>query len=197
MSEKSGKENILYMLGFTHYTIILLVSGVLFIAATSIYLWQTSQSGLTKNNQVVSNSIADRPSEEVNNKPPRAHRPSQVTLPKTCKSEAMGVPVITSISSTSGYVGDRISITGCNLSGFESDTNLWIENSQGVKGLLYGEPGSTDKKIEVILKSPLCQKDVSYSGLECDAFLTLSPGEYQIYTSPWRKESNKVKFIIH
>ncbi len=118
------------------------------------------------------------------------------TLPAECKDEEEGMPVITSLSGYSGSVGAKIEIKGCNFSGFEGDKNAWIENSQGIKGILYGEEGSTSKTIKVTLASPLCQNDTSYSGLSCDAYITLVPGIYKIYTAPWGKKSNEVNFTI-
>ena len=118
------------------------------------------------------------------------------SLQTACKDEQQGTPVITSLSSYSGSVGTKLEIRGCNFSGFESDKNAWIENSQGVKGLLYGEAESTAKLLKVTFKSPLCQADNTYSGLPCNAWLTLTPGVYKIYVMPWGKESNKVSFTV-
>ncbi|MEQ1561156.1 MAG: hypothetical protein ABL899_00370 [Nitrospira sp.] len=119
-----------------------------------------------------------------------------VSIPNTCTDLEGGDPVITSLSSNQGAIGSKLEINGCNLAGFEGDKNIWIENSAGVKGILYGESDSTSKSIKVVLKSPICQKDNSYSGLPCDAELTLIPGDYKIYTYPWSKESNKIDFKL-
>lgn len=117
-------------------------------------------------------------------------------LPTICRDEQEGIPVITSLSSYSGSIGNQVELNGCNFAGFEGDKNVWIENSQGIKGILYGEASSTSKLIKVVLKSPICQKDNSYSGLPCDASLNLNPGIYKIYVSPWGKESDKIDFTI-
>jgi hypothetical protein len=114
----------------------------------------------------------------------------------TCTNQPEGTPVITSLSTISGPIGTKLEIKGCNFSGFEGDKNAWIENTKGVKGILYGEAGSTSNLIRATLKSPLCQKDNSYSGLPCAAWLTLNAGIYKIYVTPWGKESNKVNFTI-
>jgi hypothetical protein len=118
------------------------------------------------------------------------------SLPTTCKDEPEGVPVITSLSIYSGPVGTKLEIRGCNFAGFEGDINAWIENNEGEKGFLQGEAGSTSKIIKVTLKSSLCRKDTSHSGLPCDEWLTLTPGTYKIYTMPWGKKSNEVTFTI-
>lgn len=121
---------------------------------------------------------------------------STLPLLSSCKDGLEAMPVIISLSGYSGSVGTKLEIMGCNFSGFEGDKNAWIVNSQGIKGILYGEAGSTAKLLKVTLKSPLCQKDASYSGLPCDTWLALIPGAYKIYTAPWGKESNKVDFVI-
>lgn len=105
-------------------------------------------------------------------------------------------PVITSLSGHSGPVGTQLEIKGCNFSGFEGDLIAWIENSQGVKGLLRGENGSTSNLLKVTLNSQLCQADMGYKGSPCGAWLTLVPGVYKIYTVPWSKKSNEVTFTI-
>jgi len=114
----------------------------------------------------------------------------------TCRDEPEGTPVITSLSGYFGSVGAKLEIMGCNFSGFEGDKDAWIENSQGVKGLLRGEAESTSKLLKITLNSPLCQKDTSYSGLPCDAWLNLTPGAYKIYALPWGKKSNEINFKI-
>lgn len=120
----------------------------------------------------------------------------RVNLPSGCKDEPEGQPLITSLSAYSGSVGSKIEINGCNFSGFEGDKIVWIENNKGEKGLLGDEAESTSKLIKTTLKSPLCQKDTSYSGLPCDTWLTLIPGTYKIYVMPWGKKSNTVDFIV-
>jgi hypothetical protein len=118
------------------------------------------------------------------------------SLPTTCTDQEDGMPVITSLSSYSGPVGTTLEISGCNFAGFEGDLNAWIEDIDGVKGVLHSEVGSTEKLLKVVLKSKLCQKDISYSGLTCDASLVLVPGTYKIFVSPWGKTSNNVIFEI-
>lgn len=129
---------------------------------------------------------------------PDQNTESNSNLPSTCKDEEEGIPVITSLSSYSGTVGTKLEINGCNFAGFEGDKNAWIENADGVKGILYGEDGSTSKNIKITLESSLCQKDTSYSDLPCDAKLNLIPGMYKIYVAPWgwEKGSNRVDFTI-
>ena len=123
--------------------------------------------------------------------------PYQTTsLPTSCTDEVEGAPVITSISTNSGSVGTSLEIHGCNFAGFEGDKNAWIENSEGVKGILYSESGSTANLLKITLKSPLCQIDNSYSGLPCETQFLLNAGIYQIYVMPWGKTSNKVEFSL-
>ncbi|MFA5917743.1 MAG: S-layer homology domain-containing protein [Candidatus Gracilibacteria bacterium] len=115
----------------------------------------------------------------------------------SCVDELEGTPVITSISTNSGTVDTKIVIKGCNLSGFEGDKNVWIENNQGIKGIIYSETGSTSNLLNITLKSQLCQSDTSYSGLACDSWLTLVPGDYKIYVNPWGKQSNIIDFTVN
>ena len=113
-----------------------------------------------------------------------------------CNSAGEIPPVIDSLSNYSVSVGDTVKIHGCNLSGFEGNKNVWVENKEGVKGFLYGVRDMDFENTQVTLTSPICQKDTSYSNLPCDKTLTLIPGVYKIFVSPWGKESNKVDFII-
>ena len=127
------------------------------------------------------------------------HKPvAAPVLPISCTNEVQGRAVITGASATSGKPGTKLTLTGCNFAGFEGDTNAWIENAAGTKGLLRGEPASTAKSLTVTLKSKLCQKDTSYSGLPCDASLELVPGSYKLYVMPWGEEtkSNVVEFTV-
>ncbi|MDP2704628.1 MAG: hypothetical protein Q8P01_05500 [bacterium] len=137
------------------------------------------------------------------------------SLPKSCTNAPLpGVdtdkypPVVTSLSQYSGPVGTQLEIRGCNFSGFEGDKNAWIENGEGVKGILYGHlsGASTSKLLNVTLSSPLCSSDPSYAGASCAEFaklrgeelkmLYLIPREYKIYVEPWGKRSNEVNFTI-
>ncbi len=119
-----------------------------------------------------------------------------LSLPISCINGQEGMPVITSLSSYFGSIGTKLEIDGCNFLGFEGNKNAWIENSQGIAGILRIETGSTGKLLKVTLKSPLCQNDTSYSGLPCGSWVDLIPGTYKIYTMPWGKKSNEVSFTI-
>jgi len=120
------------------------------------------------------------------------------SLPTSCVDKPEAKAVITSLSKYSVFAGETLEIKGCNFSGFEGDKNIWIENSQGVSGILYGERDSNSKVIKVTLKNPLCSQDNSYSGLPCKSYLTLTPGTYKIWTMPWgaNTKSNIANFTI-
>ena len=108
------------------------------------------------------------------------------------------VPVITSITPSSGPIGTIIELKGTNLAGFEGDLDAWIENSKGEIAFLPGI-GSTpraDQTIRIKIDSQLCKGNNNYSGLPCTSYLTITPGVYNIYTQPWGKTSNKVKFTV-
>lgn len=111
-------------------------------------------------------------------------------------NENTGLPVIDSISPQSGPVGTVIEVRGKNLLGFEGDRNLWVKNSQGIQGIVYGDLVSTTSYIKATLSSPLCQTDESYRGLPCASWLELTPGVYKIYANPWGNKTNEVLFTI-
>ena len=119
---------------------------------------------------------------------------TDVVLPKTCIDGEE--PIITAISTNSWYINTNIKIEWCNFSGFEWDKNIWIENEQGIKWILYAQDWSNSKLINITIKSPICQNDISYSGLECEYMLELIPWNYKIFTMPWWKMSNKIDFRI-
>ncbi|MDP1688774.1 MAG: hypothetical protein Q8L47_01425 [bacterium] len=105
-------------------------------------------------------------------------------------------PYISSLSRYSGVGTILLEINGSNFVGFEGDLNAWIENSQGVKGLLRGQAGSNNNLLKVTLSSPLCKQDNSYSGLECSSWLNLTPGTYKIYVETPTDKSNIISFSI-
>lgn len=120
----------------------------------------------------------------------------EAQMPTSCVDKPENAPVITSLSSYSGPVGTKLQIGGCNFNGFEGDLNVWIKNAQGTSGILYSEPGSTAKSMNIVLKPQACQTDESYRGLPCASYLNLTPGTYKIYTIPWGKKSNEATFTI-
>ncbi|MEI7513262.1 MAG: IPT/TIG domain-containing protein [bacterium] len=105
-------------------------------------------------------------------------------------------PVINSISPNSGPIGTIVEIKGNNLNGFEGDMDAIIENSKGETAVLLGMTRVEPNLIRVKIESKLCKKNNSYSGLPCESYLNIVPGVYNIYTSPWGKMSNKVKFTV-
>jgi len=103
---------------------------------------------------------------------------------------------ITSISPNTAMVGQAVTVTGTNLGGFEGDKYLWIENSAGQKGVIYGNRDNLATTINFTLASSYCTADNSYSGLPCPSYITITPGAYNIYTVPWGNMSNKVSFTV-
>ena len=110
----------------------------------------------------------------------------------------ISAPKIDSISPQSGPIGTIVELKGSNLPGFEGDLNAYIKNSSGEVGFLQGI-GSVpreDQTIRVKIESKVCKTNNSYVG-ECQSgYLTIIPGEYRIYTEPWGKISNEVKFTV-
>ena len=117
--------------------------------------------------------------------------------PLTCVSAENGAPTITSLSPQNAKIGETITITGCNLAGFEGDLTVWLENSAGEKGILPREKTSTTENMTIILPAQTCQTDNSYSGEPCAKQLTISAGAYKVWTEPWGKKSNTVNLFIN
>ncbi len=116
--------------------------------------------------------------------------------PKICKQDQNATPEIYSLSTNSFSVGDTIKINGCNLAGFEGDDNVWLQNTNGIKGILYGARHGDNENIEITTTSFICEQDTSYSGEDCKNRLTLVPGVYKLYAMPWGKKSNEVSVTI-
>lgn len=105
-------------------------------------------------------------------------------------------PVITSVMPASGPVGTKITVQGCNFLGFESDKNLWLKNSDGVKGVLHGERDGSNVVAKATIPVALCQTDTSYSGLACPSSLNLVPGTYSLQASSYGGMSNSLTFTV-
>lgn len=101
------------------------------------------------------------------------------------------------ISKQSGPAGTRIEMEGCGFSGFENDKDVWIENAKGEKGIIHGDfAASTNERILFQLASPVCAMNIAYKGGPCPQWMELAPGTYKIYTEPWGKRSNEIRFTI-
>lgn len=112
------------------------------------------------------------------------------------KEDGKNNPIVSSISQSSAIIGDVIQIKGQNFNGLEGDLNAVIENKDGIRGIIYGESGSSANLIIFTLKSSYCQTDNSYSGLPCEKKLEIKKGDYKIYVMPWGKKSNEVILTI-
>ncbi|MFA6897426.1 MAG: hypothetical protein WCQ96_04035 [Patescibacteria group bacterium] len=214
MNEQNNLEPVQKPKSYIFVLTIIAISATALIVGSGVYVWQQSelqstkaelQEKITSLQNQINQSTQNNTNQKTNNTRQESRENKQTdqeqealsqSLPQTCVDEEGGSPVITSLSAYSGPVGTKLEIHGCNFSGFEGDKNAWIENSQGVKGVLYGESDSTSKLLKTTLASSLCQEDNSYTGWDCKQYLILSPGMYKIYTAPWDKESNKVEFTI-
>ncbi|MES2623284.1 MAG: hypothetical protein V4576_02630 [Patescibacteria group bacterium] len=107
-------------------------------------------------------------------------------------------PFISSISQSSGPVGTIIELKGVNFAGLEGDMDALIENSKGEVAFLagIGYVPRKDNTIRVKIDANICKENNSYSGQPCKNYVSITPGKYKIYTSPWGKESNKVDFTV-
>jgi len=105
-------------------------------------------------------------------------------------------PSITSISPNPAKIGSAITAVGTNLNGFEGDKNLWIENSAGQKGIIYGARDDSTATIKFTLAGSYCTADTSYSGLPCPSSINIISGTYNIYAVTPSGTSNKVSFTV-
>ncbi|OHA19510.1 MAG: hypothetical protein A3C08_01965 [Candidatus Taylorbacteria bacterium RIFCSPHIGHO2_02_FULL_47_18] len=131
--------------------------------------------------------------------------PSQ-SLPTTCIDEVHAPggkdlpPVITSISPTSGSVGTKVDIRGCNLAGFEGDQMAIFERSDGEKLTFYGS-GYNEKVMTVTIADncPTGSEIGRYSGITspCETIKAL-PSVYKVYVITWGDEfkSNLATFTV-
>lgn len=110
-------------------------------------------------------------------------------------------PVITSITPSLGPVGTTIVVNGCNFLGFESDKVFWFTNDRGVKGIynaqgINGKLDSSNTSAQITIPSRLCQNMTWYSGLDCTAYLDMTPGTYTLYSNSYGGNSNVVNFTV-
>jgi hypothetical protein len=106
-------------------------------------------------------------------------------------------PRIDRISPARGPVGTEISLYGRFFSGYHGDEYAWIEDAAGNKGIIYSDRQiATDSFIPFTLEDKYCTVDVSYSGKECQSYLDIVPGTYEIFVHPWSRESNRVTFTV-
>lgn len=107
---------------------------------------------------------------------------------------------ITSISRTSGTIGDVIKVRG-SLLDVRGDQNLRIMNSKGENAQLTTEITRENGEVVMsfVLKEKECMEFGSDRGGQCiGEFMNITPGEYSIYVKSIleNSESNKVKFIV-
>jgi len=127
------------------------------------------------------------------------------TFKFTTPVQISDMPVIDSISPSSGLKGTVVEIRGKNLSGFEGDLDLYFERTDGKKVMLsdsFGDYAITqDRLIKVKIIEP-CQAGEKvigrYSGIETECnYVELMPGIYKVYAEPYRgKKTNIVNFEI-
>jgi hypothetical protein len=128
-------------------------------------------------------------------------------LPTTCVDREGEAPVITSIYPTSGPVGTKVEIRGCNLAGFEGDLDVVFVRSDGKEIPLYGgnwHPGYGGEtrrgKIIIVTVESYCPDGHifgRYSGIvsPCET-VEATPGVYKVYANPFGKRSNPATFTI-
>ena len=127
----------------------------------------------------------------------------------TCAGRDSMAPYILSITPTSGPVGSKVTIKGCNLSGFEGDVGVTFERSDGKKigvaeGTLYRTVIDVAEEQTITgtitTACPMGSKVGLYSDLPtaCET-VEVTPGTYAVYTNtPARggSKSNSVTFTV-
>ena len=85
---------------------------------------------------------------------------------------------------------------GCWLTDAHSTDYAWLMNTNGDKGCIWFEDGFTYESVKVRLEYKLCSHYNGLSGLPCDSWLYLEPGDYYIWVHTALGKSNKLKFKV-
>lgn len=121
----------------------------------------------------------------------------RLTAPVSASNDEISTPVIYTITPNRASIGTTVELRGKGFSGFENDKYALVANSEGVKGIIYGDTSvATNEYIRFKLEDKYCTIDTSYSGLPCPSYLNIIPGIYTIYVYPWNKKSNSVQFTV-
>jgi len=176
--------------GFLNIVLIVLV---FILAGTLGYLTLVKKSTPTEQSQ--------------SNNSPSTQPTTSPSLPTTCVDEQEATPVITSISPVSGPVGTKVSISGCNFTGFEGDLEAVFVRSDGKEIPLSGGNwsvgyggGAGRGKIMIVTVASYCESGSitgSYSGIAspCQK-IQATPGVYKVYVTAWGKKSNLATFTV-
>lgn len=117
----------------------------------------------------------------------------------TTATDSNPIPVITSITPSSGPTGTTVVLKGTNLAGFEGELDAWIQNVKTSEvGFLpgIGSVPRADQTIRVKIENKVCKENLGMKGGSCASYMVIAPGIYNIYTIPWGNTSNKVKFTV-
>lgn len=118
------------------------------------------------------------------------------------------VPLIMSLTPTSGPKGTEIVIKGENLAGFEGSLSFFFERGDGrtidlIQNATNVPVGADGKRIGVFqikVVEPCKEGETIYgefSGLpSLCPYVEFTPGVYKVYTAPWGKKSNSVSFTL-
>lgn len=200
-----GKENF-YSYNFIQATYMTrniwigIVVVIVLVAGGWWYLNQSSAPATSETTQL--------PTAQQKTNPGNSTASNPTTQPASnCVVQDKFKPLITSIVPSSGPVGTRVQINGCNLSGFEADLNATFARSDGAIIPLYGgtlyrknieaaEPQSMAVTFQTYC--PSGSVIGLYSGLEqkCTT-VEATPGVYQVYVVTPEGTSNTVSFTAH
>ena len=108
------------------------------------------------------------------------------------------LPVIESITPSSGPIGTIVELKGKNFSNSGNDNNVWIENPFHSVGFLsiINKHSSSDQIIKVKIESPICKYNNKNPDKPCNYTMVLFPTPYKIYIGSPGKESNIVNFSL-
>lgn len=189
--------------GFAQLTLIVIV--VLFVAAAGA-TYYGAVSVPSSLNQVSSDTSTPPAATSTAETSAPTDKPAPTTPVATCAGRDPMKPYILSISPTSGPAGTKVTIKGCNLSGFEGDVGVTFERSDGKK--IGVAVGTLMRKIidvaeeqtitgTIQTECPTGTEIGAYSGLEtkCDTVVP-TPGVYTVYTITPSGKSNTVTFTV-
>lgn len=115
-------------------------------------------------------------------------------------------PFIISVSPTSGPVGTKIQIKGCNLAGFEGDLDATFVRSDGKEiplhgGTTNGSPTASDSDVTMVVTMQSYCLSGSDFGLSSGIFYSCTkveatPGVYGVYVKTPEGKSNVATFTV-
>jgi hypothetical protein len=186
--------------GFAALGILIVLLLIVVVGGGAYYV------GINSNTQTPTTEVATTTPQPVIEEPrPTSNDPTATPAP-TCVGRDAMKPYILSISPTSGPAGTKVTIKGCNLSGFEADLNATFVRSDGRVLLLYGgtsyrkTPSVAEEQSMTVTVATYCPAGTItglYSGAsqKCEK-VEATPGTYTVYVETPSGRSNTLTFIV-